>query len=207
MHAVDPVAIAYRFLASPQSCADVKPGTCCRCGCVDDQVRTVQKIVSQKFTGWSELHNGDGLCPGCAWAYQQAPRTQPVAIHQDKAVILNTEQLLNELQRPLTMIALTAPLSGRKPLLPHAAWATVRVDDINLPWREDDVERLTIVAALRDAGCPATAFHEPIPPWGWLRHRIEHIELHTRQWQALEAWRSTPYLMLALKATHGRNTQ
>lgn len=201
---MDPVDAAYRYLGGSPKRSSVPLGRCCRCG----QLRPVQplhRFVSPKFNGWSELRDGAGLCASCGWAFASVSKKDPMWISRKSAAAMTFEQIHDHLLRPLEGIALVVPLSGRKHLLPYAQWGTVRVDDINLPWRIGDMRRLQILNELRREGVPASALQETTPPWTWLRHRLHEAELRSEQWRQLQPWRGTPYLLLAIKITHGRN--
>jgi hypothetical protein len=174
---LDPVKVAHGQHAWNDPVGN-RIGVCCRCGVSSPGIVAVRAVVSAKFNGWDQLHHGDGLCPACAWSFRPEARALTLAISTHNAI------------------------SGRKHTLPYAQWGTVRVDDVNLFWREADVERLRIAASLRARGLPGPALHEHAPPSSWLRNQPLETWLATqREWDALEPWRNTAYLPLVVKAT------
>lgn len=198
---LDPVKVAYGQHAWNGQVGN-RVGVCCRCGVSSPGIVAVRAVVSAKFNGWDQLHHGDGLCPACAWSFRPEARALTLAISTHNAVILDAALLCDQLLRPVTETAIVVPISGRKHTLPYAQWGTVRVDDVNLFWREADVERLRIAASLRARGLPGPALHEHAPPSSWLRNQPLGTWLATqREWDALEPWRNTAYLPLVVKAT------
>lgn len=199
---VDPVQVAYQQHGTAHATKETRLGECRRCGTRDHLV-PVSSVVSAKFTGFDSLGHGDGLCPICAWAYSATTRRLTLAISPSAAIVLDSVGLFDQLLRPTVSIALVVPLSGRKHVLPHAQWGTVRVDDINLVWRASDINRLRIVAELRSRGAPTSTLTDPCPSWRWLRTQPEATWTATQQqWRLLTCWRATPHLQLAIKATH-----
>ena len=199
---LDPVEVAYRHHAPTEPAAVSTVGVCCRCG-QTVPVQSISSVVSAKFTGFDLLGAGDGLCRGCAWAFSTPARRLVLSITATAATLLDTASLFDSLLRPSGSSAIVVPLSGRKHVLPYAQWGTVRVDDINLTWQPSDVHRLRIVADLRLLGAPATSLPGSAPPARWLTSRHPSAwEAIDRQWRQLDAWRPTPHLDLAIKATH-----
>lgn len=199
---LDPVEIAYRQHACAGPGSEQLHGMCCRCG-RRDQVLPTRAVVSAKFTGFDQFHDGEGLCACCAWSFSAAARPMVLSITPMAATMLDTPSLFQCLQHPAGQAALVVPIGGRKHVLPYAQWGTIRVDDINLSWRTTDAKRLLLVAELRLRGAPALALHEPSPPSRWLTTQPPSTwESTYQQWRELDPWRATPYLHLAIKATH-----
>lgn len=199
---VDPVQVAYAQHGTTHHTKGGCLGECRRCG-AHGHLTPVASVVSAKFTGFDSLGHGDGLCHVCAWAYSASTRRLTLAISATAATVLDSVGLFDQLLRPTVSTALVVPLSGRKHVLPHAQWGTVRVDDINLVWRTSDITRLRTVAELRSRGVPPSTLEDPCPSWQWLRTQPEATWSATQQqWRSLTCWRATPYLQLVIKATH-----
>lgn len=199
---IDPVQMAFTQHGGATFKSGTRVGVCCRCG-THSNVAPVTSVISAKFTGFDTLSNGDGFCPACAWAYSVATRRLTLAITATTSTVLDTPALFDHLLCLTVSTALVVPLSGRKHVLPHAQWGTVRVDDINLVWRTSDIDRLRLVSDLRGRGAPASSLQDPNPPWQWLRTQPEATWSATQQqWRSLICWRATPHLQLAIKATH-----
>ena len=199
---LDPVDVAYRQHAVGRAASTQLLGWCCRC---DRNARLVptRAVVSAKFTGFDQLHAGEGLCTGCAWSFSQAARRMVLSITPSTATLLDTPALFDCLLQPSGQAAVVVPISGRKHVLPYAQWGTIRVDDINLIWRASDVQRLRVVGELRTRGAPSAALREPTPPSRWLATQpTDTWEATYRQWRELDPWRTAPHLELAIKATH-----
>ena len=80
--------------------------------------------------------------------------------------------------------------------------AQVCVDGANITWSKGDARRLLLVERLRDAGIPARAFYDPVPPWRALHGCGDPLEMLT-DWQELGTWRQGRlWLEAALTATH-----
>lgn len=199
---IDPVQMAFTQHGTATFSEGLPMGVCRRCG-THSTVTRITSVVSAKFTGFDSLGSGDGFCQACAWAYSAGTRRLTLAITATTATVLDSPTLFDHLLRLTQATALVVPLSGRKHVLPHAQWGTVRVDDINLVWRTSDIERLRVVGDLRGRGVPTSSLEDPSPPWHWLRTQPDVTWSATQQqWRSLICWRATPHLQLAIKATH-----
>lgn len=199
---LDPVSVAYSQYGQPLLPAgNHAAGTCCRCG-QHSPLLPVAAVVSAKFTGYDTLGPGQGFCQVCAWSHSATARKFTMGINRTTARVLDAAALFDALLAHDHSTAIVVPISGRKHVLPHAQWGTIRVDDINLAWRPPDTIRLQALADLRRRGAPTRALSEATPTWAWLKTQPKTTWSSTQQqWELLAPWRSTPYLALAMKAT------
>ncbi|GAA5033191.1 hypothetical protein GCM10023317_84890 [Actinopolymorpha pittospori] len=186
-------------------------GTCARCAAFGDLVPARLRI-SKQFTGFDGWANsaGRGLCQACAWAYSTpALRSVPHLVTRDPAtmqqlargeadVLLRSGALGSDL-------ALVVPLRpGRKHILPTACWGRVSIDDAQLPWSDQDAERLRVLVTLRGLGFGSRMLEEPAPPFRVMKTlRPAQWSWALQGWEQLAFWRApdNPWLPLALHVT------
>ena len=182
-------------------------GSCARCG-HEDQLKATRAVVSKNFTGfdrWSDVR-GRGLCSVCAWGYTaEGLREHPhLVLSSGTLQRLSGAALHMLLGRPLNCEqAIIVPLrAGRQHLVPEALWGRVTMDHAALTWTVRDVERLTAVRRLLDAGFGSRMLEEPAPAYGVVR-RLERADLEQvlSDWAVVEPWRCRPlWLGVAVRA-------
>jgi hypothetical protein len=208
----DPLHTLWQHQGSPRltgpGAPATTPGTCARCHQATDHAALLTDVISDKWTGWQDYATGDRTprwCPPCAWGHTEPTlRHLPWLITTDHGAPATLSTLHATLTRPLPAdVALLIPLTRKKHLLPAARWGLITVDDLALPWRPADADRLTVLTALRAAGFTERALGAPAP-------RFEHLRTLTptqqaqvlRTWALLDPWRAFPaYLQIALLAT------
>lgn len=210
MAGLDPVKAAHRSLCGvPHPQQPTSPTRCARCADQDaDQLVTA--VVSAAFTGFDSWLNprGKHLCAACAWAY----RTSALRMHAYYVTTTPACSQLTPSQLFATLAAGAVPAGtavsvplrpGRKHLVPHLEWGTVRVDDLNLVWTPADAVRLITLRQLRDVGFGPRSFTHPSPPWDVLRRQAAGDWAALQEaWATLDPWRTTKvWLALGLVAT------
>jgi hypothetical protein len=158
----------------------------------------VRDIVSDNSTIWDDLlPPADStpalLCTPCAWAFRKEDaRREAVIVTGDSYATCSFRAAGVRLLEPLdTTTALSAPISGRKHVLPFLAWGSVSTDtDSSMAWglREADlakaVLRLRIAGAQwRDLADGRVGFTGPNPS-----------ELVYSDWESVARWRGSPQL-------------
>ena len=205
----DPVHAAWRAHHPEDHLDEGVP--CARCSTPAGAVK-VGEVVSRKFTAWDTWADtaGTHLCQPCTWGYRTAQLRSSVYLvtwHRiaPTAQALDTAGLRQVLAAGGlgSQAALSLPLrAGRKHVLPVARFGQVCVDGANITWSKGDARRLLLVERLRDAGIPARAFYDPVPPWRALHGCEDPLEMLT-DWQELGTWRQGRlWLEAALAATH-----
>jgi hypothetical protein len=175
-------------------------GECALCGSQTALV-SVEKVVSRNFTDWDVL-TGDkaGVCVLCAWAFTAPlPKTNPLVITTEPAArVASRDDLRTFLAQPLTSdAAITVPVSGKKHLLPRAAWGMVISDNGPLTWGEEAAAAFAAVVELRDLGVSEAAFASLAPPADVAAANPSVLDT----WSALGLWRSGPYWPVLLRAS------
>lgn len=206
---MDPVTAAWRASGSPTSTAATRRGPCARCLSSGDLTLT-SKVVSENFTAFGEWLNpqGHGLCPACSWAYTTPSlraRAQLVTREPTSLTPIGPAQLFQALQKPSTLdVAIAVPSrAGRKHVLPLARWGRVQLDDTSISWTSADVDRLHVLAVLRESGATRADLAQAAPAWRVLNTIPAGERAHfLAQWAQLQPWRQAkPWLQLALLAT------
>lgn len=179
----------------------------------------VDRVISDKFTGWDAYPNVDGTpplwCPACAWAFREPtlrqqpcvasacgaqPRggetSEPAGVWDEVWVALMDPQWTQQW-------AVTVPVGRKKHLVPAARWGCVATDSGVLPWNGQDQRRLGVVAWLRGLGFTETAIREPSPRFDPLIGLAEASRAEVLAvWGSLDPWREYPaYLDVAVRAS------
>lgn len=204
----DPVVIAYGALADGYALPSMKPGECARCAVVGSVV-ALRTALSSNFTAWDNLNtSADGLCPACCWSYNTpALRTQPVLVHRlHGALWVTGEQIAAALATPFTPdVALSAPVRGRKHLLPSAEWGAVSTDDGPLVWTREAAELTRTIGSLRVAGVREQEFSAPTPPARLVAEAAststEWLLEIMRSWERIRPWTGAPHFEVAVHGT------
>lgn len=199
-----PTQVAFAAFGSPLLDAADMVGICCLCGDTAE-LRQARAVVSARFTDYDLWGRGGGLCPTCTWAYRHGSRQQPTLITITTAAMTTTSEIASLLQTgALTQAAVALPISGRKHVLPYAAWRTVRIDGLNLVWTDADAAVLRVFAELRSQfSCRELA--EPAPPWSTLnRYQRSDWDHVLTSWRFLDGWRHPrgPHWAIATKLAY-----
>lgn len=207
---MDLVMLAWQAAGSPTVKADqVLTGLCSRCSTPTSHGVPTRACISKKFTAFESWDNPRGqlLCPACAWSYREpALRTRAHILTQRLTLTAatTTELCADLLTGPLNPTrALVIPLRpGRKHLIHHATWGRIALDDTTVTWTAADAGRLEATLRLRRHGFGPRMLTQPAPCWDVL-YSIprNHWAAITLDWNALNPWRATPWLPLALYLT------
>lgn len=177
------------------------PSACAACAGPGGSI-PIPTLVSSNFTDWDRLGRDEPLaCPACAWAFRNpALRTRAACIVSGHASLQHPVGLLATPFAPGT--SATAPITGRKHLLPYARWGAVTTDAGTLPWGEPEAAAYRAVAALLAAGVPEPAVRSAaVPPASAFTSDPEATLAH---WETARDWRGTPHLDLALRTARYR---
>lgn len=200
----DPLEVAYRALGRPFQHVDFVDGSCARCR-REGSVLPIDTVVSRNFTAWEGLDAGaKGFCEPCAWAYSEpALRTKPVIVSEGTAVFATRADLRTLLSHPLSpSAAVCLPVSGKKHLLPDAAWGCLVSDDGSLMWADEAAEVMRLVLTLRAMGTNEAELSLAAPPTHLLlmATRAQSAFLFD-SWLTLKPWQTSPYWAVLLRAS------
>lgn len=202
----DPAAAAWVAAGQPAVEAPATlQGRCGRCG-GDDPTVASSRIVGEKFTGFETWPFGSRrLCTPCAWAYSQAPTTQPARTitttttteHRDPAAMAD---LLTADALPPTH-AVVVPTSRRRHILPTAEWGHLATDGLVVAWDIAAAARLADLRWLRTTVAPSwPQLGRAAPPSHVLTSQPpERWARILAAWTALQPWRSIPPLWAAAR--------
>lgn len=194
---VDPVVVTWKALGDPAPV--VNSGPVARCGrCNQEQsLKLLREILSSNFTGWEQVDPASqGLCPSCAWAYQESLlRTNPIHITHGTASWVRKDELVAILSKPLPLSdSITLPIRGQKHLLPSAKWGAVTSDSGTISWNDESAHLLRTMVLAREAGASKSDFEMSAPSMTVLAHAGEAA---FTWWQTFKRWQGTPHFDVA----------
>lgn len=211
-------ATAYHKAGKPALRKTVRWEPARRCSACheDGEAAPAAQVLSVHFGSWEDLvpdpKTGDRwLCPACAWAYTDPSlRRVPVIVHADTDDVEtpDPDELASYLtqHRPLPgTVAVSAPLSGKRSILPRARWGYLVTDSGLVAWGPRHARWLTLTRWLRTCGFGERSLTDRSPRAAVLDglDPASHTEVR-EAWRALDTPRRDPAMLpLLLRLSRG----